>query len=216
MEMIRVVGEWLLTSLPSEFLIILRNSPNSIFPDPSSSTKSIISCTSSLVSAKPKPMRGSSNCSTPIEPVPVSSSESKHSYNFWIYLQESECEWVEVLTHLGNPVDILSMITKPFASLLFLQIRHVLNEVLPPFNLGHEWSFWQLQIQLYILSRLMQSYIILITHIQSSLHSLLCFTSLTMKTSSFQCHWCLCQTSSFLLPKLNSLYSFYLLCNKYN
>lgn len=73
-------------SLPSEFLIIPRNSVNSIMPDPSSSTKSIISCTSSLFSANPSPIRGSSNSSIPMEPEPSPSNELKHSFSFLIYL----------------------------------------------------------------------------------------------------------------------------------
>ena len=64
-----------------EFLIIIRNSSNSTWPDPSSSTSSIISCTSCRDSAKPRPMSGFSNSPIPTDPVPYSSRLSKHSFS---------------------------------------------------------------------------------------------------------------------------------------
>ena len=64
--------------------IILRNSLNSMQPEPSSSTQSIISSTSSRVSAKPRPISGSSSSSIPMEPEPSSSRALKHSCSFFI------------------------------------------------------------------------------------------------------------------------------------
>lgn len=55
----------------SEFFIIYKNSGNSINPDLSSSTSSIILLISSLLLANPNPINGSSNWSTPIEPFPL-------------------------------------------------------------------------------------------------------------------------------------------------
>jgi len=74
----------LLLSFESEFLIMPKNSPNSILPLLSSSTASIISYTSSQLSANPIPIKGSSSSSIPIDPDPSSSSELKHSLSFLI------------------------------------------------------------------------------------------------------------------------------------
>jgi len=54
-----------------------KNSPNSIILDPSSSTKSTISCTYYLFSTNPRAINGPSNSSTPIDPEPSSSRELK-------------------------------------------------------------------------------------------------------------------------------------------
>jgi hypothetical protein len=62
----------------SEFFMIYKNSGNSINPDLSSSTSSIILLISSQLLANPNPIRGSSSWSTPIEPFPELSRESKH------------------------------------------------------------------------------------------------------------------------------------------
>jgi hypothetical protein len=66
------------------FLMMDRNSSNSIYPEPSSSTMSIISCTCCLVSASPRPIKGSSSSSIPIAPEPSESKDWKHSLRLFI------------------------------------------------------------------------------------------------------------------------------------
>ena len=73
--------------------MIIKNSSNSICPDPSSSTSSIISRTSYRPSANPSPIRGSSNSSIPIEPPPSSSRATKHSLSFLNSSSEKSKTW---------------------------------------------------------------------------------------------------------------------------
>lgn len=61
------------------FLMIVRNSLNSIIPEPSSSTKSIIFYTSFTFYANPSPINGSCISWSPIEPSPPWSRELKQS-----------------------------------------------------------------------------------------------------------------------------------------
>lgn len=78
----------------SEFLMMPKNSPNSIFPLLSSSTASMISYTSSQLSANPSPIKGSSSSSIPIEPDPSSSRELKHSLSFFIWSSVKFKTWL--------------------------------------------------------------------------------------------------------------------------
>jgi hypothetical protein len=84
----------------SEFLIIYKNSGNSMNPDLSSSTSSIMLLISSRLFAKPNPIRGSSSWSTPIEPFPKLSNESKHCWSYCICWSEKSRKWLLPCLHI--------------------------------------------------------------------------------------------------------------------
>lgn len=64
--------------------IISKNSLNSIWPDPSSSTESNIYLTSSLDSAIPNEIKGPSNSSNPISPEPSLANDLKYCFNYYL------------------------------------------------------------------------------------------------------------------------------------
>ena len=75
-------------AVPLLFRTMSRNSPNSMQPEPSSSTSSTKLWTSYTDSQSPKPIRGPLISSTPIEPDPSSSKLAKHSRSFTICSSE--------------------------------------------------------------------------------------------------------------------------------
>ena len=110
----------------SEFLMIYKNSGNSMNPDLSSSTSSIILLISSQLFANPKPINGSSNWSTPIEPVPLLSRESKHYWSYCIYWSEKSRKWlfpclhIHFLFFLSSNINLFSMLSFHLCSFEFI------------------------------------------------------------------------------------------------
>ena len=73
-------------------LMILRNSPNSRTPEPSSSTISTILFTCCLLSTSPRAIRGSSSSSAPILPMLWLSKELKYVLSCFSYSSEKSMQ----------------------------------------------------------------------------------------------------------------------------
>ncbi len=148
-----------------------RNSGNSIIPEPSSSTDIIMSITSSLVSAKPKPISGSSNSSIPMAPEPSPSREPKHSFSFLICLRGHNIKIYTVLRILEVKDVSFAMLKQPLSLPFFNQHLLVRNKLLFSLGSGHQIHRFQLLINLYIeYSQFIKvlSYIIQVFHSCSS------------------------------------------------
>ena len=87
------------------FLMMPRNSSNSITPDWSSSTRSTMFWICWRLSTRPRAMRGSSSSSTPILPEPSSSSESKYvlSYLSSSSSKSMQCSLPRDFSHFLSP-----------------------------------------------------------------------------------------------------------------